>query len=477
MFQNHFNMRSEIPMSKEYRFPEGFWWGSATSAVQIEGAADEDGKGMNVWDYWYQKEPNRFFNGIGSQVTSDFYHRYKEDIKLMKELGHNSFRFSISWSRLIPGGTGKVNEKAVEFYNNVINELLENGIEPFATLFHFDMPIEMQNIGGFENRKVVEYFAEYAKTCFELFGDRVKRWITFNEPIVPVLGGYLYNFHYPDIVDFKRAVQFGYGTVLASARAIEEFKKLKINDAKIGIVLNLSPVYPRSNHPADLKAAELADLFHNRSFLDPSVKGEYPKELVEVLKAYNHLPEYKEEDLELIKDNTVQYLGVNYYQPLRVKAKENMPNPYGVFTPNWFYDEYIMPGRRMNPYRGWEIYEKGIYDLLKRIKDEYGNIECFISENGMGVEGEERFIKDGIIQDDYRIEFIKEHLKWVHKAIEEGCNVKGYHVWTFMDNWSWLNAYKNRYGLVAIDLKTQKRTIKKSGYWFKEVAENNGFVD
>ncbi|TCO66361.1 glycoside hydrolase family 1 protein [Caldanaerobacter subterraneus] len=464
-------------MSKEYRFPEGFWWGSATSAVQIEGAADEDGKGMNVWDYWYQKEPNRFFNGIGSQVTSDFYHRYKEDIKLMKELGHNSFRFSISWSRLIPGGTGKVNEKAVEFYNNVINELLENGIEPFATLFHFDMPIEMQNIGGFENRKVVEYFAEYAKTCFELFGDRVKRWITFNEPIVPVLGGYLYNFHYPDIVDFKRAVQFGYGTVLASARAIEEFKKLKINDAKIGIVLNLSPVYPRSNHPADLKAAELADLFHNRSFLDPSVKGEYPKELVEVLKAYNHLPEYKEEDLELIKDNTVQYLGVNYYQPLRVKAKENMPNPYGVFTPNWFYDEYIMPGRRMNPYRGWEIYEKGIYDLLKRIKDEYGNIECFISENGMGVEGEERFIKDGIIQDDYRIEFIKEHLKWVHKAIEEGCNVKGYHVWTFMDNWSWLNAYKNRYGLVAVDLKTQKRTIKKSGYWFKEVAENNGFVD
>jgi len=470
-------MRSEIPMSKEYRFPEGFWWGSATSAVQIEGAADEDGKGMNVWDYWYQKEPNRFFNGIGPQVTSDFYHRYKEDIKLMKELGHNSFRFSISWSRLIPGGTGKVNEKAVKFYNNVINELLENGIEPFATLFHFDMPIEMQNIGGFENRKVVEYFAEYAKTCFELFGDRVKRWITFNEPIVPVLGGYLYNFHYPDIVDFKRAVQFGYGTVLASARAIEEFKKLKINDAKIGIVLNLSPVYPRSNHPADLKAAELADLFHNRSFLDPSVKGEYPKELVEVLKAYNHLPEYKEEDLELIKDNTVQYLGVNYYQPLRVKAKENMPNPYGVFTPNWFYDEYIMPGRRMNPYRGWEIYEKGIYDLLKRIKDEYGNIECFISENGMGVEGEERFIKDGIIQDDYRIEFIKEHLKWVHKAIEEGCNVKGYHVWTFMDNWSWLNAYKNRYGLVAVDLKTQKRTIKKSGYWFKEVAENNGFVD
>jgi len=464
-------------MAKEYKFPEGFWWGSATSAVQIEGAANEDGKGMNVWDYWYKNEPNRFFDRVGPQVTSDFYHRYKDDIKLMKELGHNSFRFSISWSRLIPGGVGEVNKKAVEFYNSVIDELIKNDIEPFVTLFHFDMPIEMQNMGGFENRKVVEYFAEYAKTCFELFGDRVKRWITFNEPIVPVLGGYLYNFHYPDIVDFKRAVQFAYGTVLASARAIEEFKKLQIERAKIGIVLNLSPVYPRSSHPADLKAAEIADLFHNRSFLDPSVKGEYPKELIELLKSYNHLPEYLDNDLELIKNNTVEYLGVNYYQPIRVKAKENMPNPYGVFTPNWFYDEYIMPGRRMNPYRGWEIYERGIYDIMINLRDNYGNIGSFISENGMGVEGEERFIKDGIIQDDYRIEFIKEHLKWLHKAIEEGCNVKGYHLWTFMDNWSFLNAYKNRYGLVSVDLKTQKRTIKKSGYWYKELSENNGFVD
>ncbi|EMT39485.1 Beta-glucosidase/6-phospho-beta- glucosidase/beta- galactosidase [Thermoanaerobacter thermohydrosulfuricus WC1] len=464
-------------MAKEYKFPEGFWWGSATSAVQIEGAANEDGKGMNVWDYWYKKEPNRFFDGVGPQVTSDFYHRYKDDIKLMKELGHNSFRFSISWSRLIPGGVGEVNKKAVEFYNNVIDELIKNDIEPFVTLFHFDMPIEMQNIGGFENKKVVEYFAEYAKTCFELFGDRVKRWITFNEPIVPVLNGYLYNLHYPDIVDFKRAVQFAYGTALASARAIEEFKKLQIKGAKIGIVLNLKPVYSRSNHPADLKAAEIADLFHNRSFLDPSIRGEYPKELVELLKSYNHLPEYSDSELELIKNNTVEYIGVNYYRPFRVKAKENMPNPYGVFTPDWFYDEYIMPGRRMNPYRGWEIYEKGIYDILINLRDNYGNIECFISENGIGVEGEERFIKDGIIQDDYRIEFIKEHLKWLHKAIEEGCNVKGYHLWTFMDNWSFLNAYKNRYGLVSVDLETQKRTVKKSGYWFKQVAQNNGFVD
>ncbi|AFK86280.1 MULTISPECIES: glycoside hydrolase family 1 protein [Thermoanaerobacterium] len=464
-------------MAKEYKFPEGFWWGSATSATQIEGAASEDGKGMNVWDYWYKQVPNRFFNGVGPEVTSDFYHRYKEDIKLMKEIGHNSFRFSISWSRLIPGGVGEVNKKAVDFYNNVINELLENGIMPIATLFHFDMPIEMQHIGGFESRQVLENYKNYAKTCFELFGDRVKRWITFNEPIVPAEGGYLYNFHYPDIVDFKKAIQVCFNTVLASAMAINEFKKSNIKDGKIGIVLNLTPSYPRSNHPADLKAAEIADLLFNRSFLDPCVKGEYPEKLVELLKSYNHLPVYTEDDLELIKNNTVDYLGVNYYQPRRVKAKENMPNPYGVFTPDWFFDEYVMPGRRMNPYRGWEIYEKGIYDILINVRDNYGNIESYISENGMGVEGEERFIKDGVIQDDYRIDFIKGHLIWLHKAIEEGCNVKGYHLWSFMDNWSFINAYKNRYGLVSVDISTQKRTIKKSGYWYKELAKNNGFSE
>lgn len=464
-------------MGKEYKFPEGFWWGSATSATQIEGAANEDGKGINIWDYWYKKESNRFFDKVGPEVTSDFYHRYKDDIRLMKELGHNSFRFSISWSRLIPGGTGKVNKKAVKFYNDVINELIENGIEPFVSLFHFDMPIEMQNMGGFESRKVIEYFSEYAKICFELFGDRVKRWITFNEPIVPVLGGYLYDFQYPNIVDFKKAIQVAFNTVLANVKAIEKFKKLKAEGAKIGIVLNLSPVYPRSNHPADLKAAEIADLFYNRSFLDPCVKGQYSQKLIELLKSYNHLPEYLDSDLELIKNNTIDYLGVNYYYPMRVKAKESMPNPHGVFTPDWFFDEYIMPGRKMNPYRGWEIYEKGIYDLMIDVKENYGNIESYISENGMGVEAEERFIKDGIIQDDYRIEFIKGHLKWLHKAIEEGCNVKGYHLWSFMDNWSFLNAYKNRYGLVSVDLKTQKRTIKKSGYWYRELARNNGFSD
>ncbi|PKG23533.1 glycoside hydrolase family 1 protein [Niallia nealsonii] len=459
-----------------YKFPKGFWWGSAASATQTEGAANIDGKGENIWDYWYELQPERFFDGVGPKNTSQFYYKYKEDIKLMKEIGHNSFRMSISWSRLLPNGSGEINEKAVQFYNNVIDEFIKNGVEPFVGLFHFDMPMELQKIGGWENRKVVYAYEAYAKVCFELFGDRVQKWFTHNEPIVPVEGGYLYDFHYPNEVDFKKAVQVGYHTILASAKAIKAYKEQK-QKGKIGIVLNLTPSYPRSQNPADVKASVLADAFFNRSFLDPSVKGEFPKELVEILQEEGYMPTIEDGDLTIIKNNTVDILGVNYYQPRRVKAKEHLPNPESPFMPDRYFDNYIMPGRKMNPHRGWEIYEKGIYDILVNLKENYGNIECFISENGMGVEGEEKFRDvNGIIQDDYRIEFIQDHLKWVHQAIQEGSNVKGYHLWTFMDNWSWTNAYKNRYGFVSVNLNQDgERTIKKSGHWFKTVAESNGF--
>ncbi|WP_027415274.1 glycoside hydrolase family 1 protein [Aneurinibacillus terranovensis] len=464
-------------MTVQYKFPDGFWWGSAVSATQIEGASREGGKGLNIWDYWYEKEPDRFFNGVGPDTTSDFYHRYKEDIQLMKEIGHNTFRFSISWSRLIPDGIGEINKQAIQFYNDVIDEMLANHIKPFVNLYHFDMPLEMQKLGGWESREVVEAYARYAKTCFTLFGDRVKKWFTHNEPIVPVEGGYLYDFHYPNIVDFKKAVQVAYHTIIAHAKAIKEFRSVQIPNGKIGIILNLTPSYPRSSHPADIKAAEIADLFFNRSFLDPAVKGKYPEELIALLKEYDQMPEVEEGDRELLQSNTVDILGVNYYQPRRVKAKSHLPNPESPFMPEWFFDNYEMPGRKMNPYRGWEIYEKGIYDIMVNIKENYDNIESFISENGMGVEGEERFIQDDMINDDYRIQFVKEHLKWLHKAIEEGANVKGYHMWTFMDNWSWSNAYKNRYGFISIDLQTQKRTPKKSAYWIKETSQNNGFTE
>lgn len=460
----------------QYIFPKDFWWGSASSAAQTEGAAGEDGKGPDVWDIWYSREPDRFHNGIGPGVTTDFYHRYRDDIKLMKELGHNSFRTSISWSRLIPGGIGEINPKAVSFYNSLIDELIASGIEPFIALFHFDMPWEMQRVGGFENREVAEAYKDYAATCFRLFGDRVKHWFTFNEPIVPVEGGYLNQTHYPCRQDMKAAVQAAYNTIIAQAEAVKEYKEQNQN-GKIGCILNLSPVYPRSDNHFDIKATEMADLFHNRSFLDPSVKGEYSEELIEIIKRYNLMPTTQSGDKELLRQNTVQMLGVNYYFPRRVKAKETLPNPYSPITPEWFYDNYEMPGRKMNPYRGWEIYEKGVYDIMIRLKNEYGDIERYVSENGMGVENEEKFIEDGMVKDDYRIDFLKGHLKWLYRSIQEGCNVKGYHMWTFIDNWSWLNAFKNRYGFVSLNLNSLERTPKKSAYWFKDMIMNNGFEE
>lgn len=459
------------------QFPENFWWGSAASGPQTEGRVVGDGKGDNIFDYWYAKEPAKFFNQVGPDKASEVYLKYKEDVQLMVQTGHNSFRTSIQWSRLIPNGTGEVNEKAVAFYHDYFDELIENGIEPFVNLYHFDMPMALQEKGGWLNRETVDAYAVYAKTCFELFGDKVKKWFTHNEPIVPVEAGYLYQLHYPEESNMKHAIQVGYHEALASALAIKAYHELG-QSGQIGIILNLTPSYPRdSQNPADVEAAEIADAFFNRSFLDPAIKGTFPEQLVEIVKELEMVPEMQEGDLEIIKANTIDLLGINYYQPRRIKAKETPIDPKAAPMPEDYFDVYDMPGKKMNPYRGWEIYEKGVYDILINVRDNYGNLPCFISENGMGVENESRFLgEDGMIHDDYRIEFVSEHLKYVHQAIQEGANCLGYHMWTCMDNWSWTNAYKNRYGFISVDLDNdRKRTIKKSGHWFKEVSDNNGF--
>lgn len=465
-------------MSK-YTFPKGFFWGTASSGPQTEGRFEGDGKGDSIWDYWYEKEPECFFNQVGPDKTSYNYKRYKEDVQLMKATGHNSFRTSIQWSRLIPNGVGEINPEAVKFYNAYIDEQITNGIEPFINLYHFDMPMVLQEKGGWLNRETVDAYVTFAKTCFKLFGDRVKYWFTHNEPVVPVEGGYLYDFHYPNEKNLKHAVQVGFNETLASALAIKAYHETQ--DGKIGIILNLTPSYPRDEkNPEDVKAAQIADAFFNRSFLDPAIHGTFPEELLTIVKELNIVPEHRPADLDIIRENTIDILGVNYYQPRRIKAKENPAdkdpkNP----MPEDYFDNYDMPGKKMNPYRGWEIYEKGIYDIMINVRDNYGNIPCYISENGMGVEGEERYVNaKGQIEDDYRIEFVKDHLRYLHQAIQEGSNCLGYHMWTCMDNWSWTNAYKNRYGLIAVDLdKEGKRTIKKSGYFFKELADQNGFED
>lgn len=452
------------------KFNDDFYFGSSISATQSEGSF----KNPSTWHKLYEEESYKFFGNVGPDDTTDMYHRYKEDIQLLRKTGHNAYRTSISWARLI-NQDGSVNEEAYKFYRDYFSLIKAQGINLMVNLYHFDTPLHLEEkYEGFVSKKVVEEYRKYAKISFELFNDLVDIWFTFNEPIVSVECGYLKQYHYPMIVDSKKAVQVAFNIALSSSLAIKELKKIDKNK-KIGIILNLTPAYPRSNNHYDVKAAKIADLFFSKSFLDPSVKGYYDKELIEIIKKHNLLPEYTNDELEIISNNTVNILGVNYYQPLRVKARENLPNENAPFMPEYYYDYYVMPGRRINPHRGWEIYPKGLYDISINIKENYNNIEWIVMENGMGVENEERFIENNMVMDDYRIDFMKEHLTYLHKGISEGSNCKGYLVWTFIDCWSWLNAFKNRYGLVRLDFNTKERHIKKSGLWFKELEKNKGF--
>ena len=456
-------------------FPNNFWWGAATSGPQSEGRFNK--KHANVFDYHFEIEPEKFHNQVGPDVASNFYNSYKEDIHMMRSIGMNSLRTSIQWSRLIDDlETNTVNQDAVDFYNNVIDTMLAEGMTPVMNLHHFDLPVELYDkYGGWESKKVVELYVGFAEKCFELFGDRVKFWATHNEPMVVVEGEYLFQFHYPNIVNGKKAVQVAYNLNLASAKAIQAFRKLNIADAQIGTILNLTPTYAASDAPEDQEAARIAELWNNKMFLEPAVYGHFPAELEELLTKDKVLWETSDEEKEILKNNTVDFLGVNFYHPNRVKTPDVAPNSVGEWMPDRYYDAYDMPGRRVNLDRGWEIYPKALYDIAVNIKENYKNIPWYVSENGMGVSNEERFKNSaGMIEDDYRIDFVQEHLDWLHKGIEEGSNCFGYHMWTPIDCWSWLNSYKNRYGFISNNIHTQIKTIKKSGYWFKEVTERNG---
>lgn len=458
----------------KYIFPENFYWGGASSGAQTEGFGGN--KAQTIWEHDYQINPEKFFDRVSNLTASNFYYDYPEYIENMVKSGVKSFRTSIQWSRVVSDAKGTPNPEGLEFYHKVIDALVEAGIEPMICLFHFDTPLYMMEQGGFESKDTIESYVQFAELCFKEYGSKVHYWSTFNEPVVVAELGYLYQCHYPEVVDMGRAAQVAFNLQVASSRAIEKFHSMKMS-GEIGIILNLTPSYPPQNATKkDAEACQIADLIFNRSFLDPSVKGEYPKELIALAKRDGFMVEYSETELECIQNNTVDYLGVNYYTPRRAKARTTAYDS-NVVMPEKYFESYAFEGQKMNPYRGWEIYENAVYDIAINIKENYGNIKWYISENGMGVEGEERFKNaSGEIEDDYRINFLKDHLAQLHKGISAGSNCFGYHLWTPFDCWSWRNAYKNRYGLIAVDIYNGcKQTIKKSGHWFKDLSDSNGF--
>ncbi|NOQ50359.1 MAG: family 1 glycosylhydrolase [Mycoplasmataceae bacterium] len=459
-------------------FPKGFLWGSATSAEQSEANSLNDfrgGKSETTWNHWFNQEKSRFFDQQFSQ--NDFYGKYEEDIKIAKSLNFNSLRVSISWARLIPDGKN-VNEEGVNFYKKVFENMRKNNLKVLVVLHHFDLPMFAQNKGGWVNKTVADDFAFFAKKAFIIFGSDVDAWFTFNEPNVVIAGTYWKNGIYPHENNFKDGMIAMWNMIVAHHKAIAAFRTLNLQ-TKIGFIHAITPAIARSNHQADLKAARMSDLFEIESFLEPIINGEFPQELIKELKIHNLWPKDQilDEEIKLIKEYKIDLIGLNYYTPNRVKSLSYMPNWSNPIAPetHWF-NHYDLQNKRMNPYRGWEIFPKGIYDILLMIKNKYQNIECFISENGMGVADEKKFKVNGVIQDDYRIDFHKEHIYWMHKALKENVNVIGYQMWTYIDNWSWLNAYKNRYGFIELDLKTGNRIPKKSAAWMQQLAKTNTLV-
>lgn len=462
----------------KYQLPEHFMIGSSASAWQTEGWAGKKKNQCNFVDMMYKAEPQAWYQGIGPKVSTDFYHRYREDISLMKDLGINVYRTSIDWSRFIRDyETNEVDPDAVKFYTDVIDCLKENGIEPMICLEHWEEPEYLiQKYGYWDQREIMDHFVEYGKQVFDLFHEKVKYWWTINEPNVVPKCSFLVGENWPYLEDTKMAVQMNFHRVLATSKLIQYFKAQGY-EGKVGAILDCSPAYPKNNRGENVRAARISDLFNFRLYTDPLMKGSYSPDYLSLLKQHNCMFNSTSEDLTVIQNNPIMYVGLNYYQPLRVQQPRFAWNPDKPYTPLKDYEEYHPRGQKMNFSRGWEIYPKGIYDLLKIVQNEYGNIECFITENGMGVSDEDQF-KDanGVIQDDYRIQFLSDHLAWVMKAIGEGVNCQGFLNWTFTDNLSPVNAFKNRYGFVEIDLNhNRERRLKKSGYWLQQMLRSREF--
>lgn len=456
------------------RLPDDFFFGAALSGPQTEGCWKKTGKLESVWDHWSQQDIDAFYNKVGSYVGNDMGNQYRGDYKIFHDLGLTSARTSMQWTRLIDQ-TGALNREGADFYHEMLAAAKEEGVDLFMNLYHFDMPYYMLERGGWEKRETVEAFAGYARTAFREFGQEVRCWFTFNEPIVEPENSYTEGNWIPFVHDFKRAVTVQYHIALAHALAVREFRLaqkegLVRSDAKIGLINCFAPPYTKEDpSAADLEAVRMTDGLHNRWWLDLAADGTLPQDVIDTLAARDAAVPARPGDDELLSFGKVDWLGFNYYQPVRVQAPKADADEWGNPV---FARPYIWPERRMNESRGWEIYPQGIYDFGMKIKREHPDLEFFISENGMGVEGEDAFRDEsGVIQDDYRIDFVRDHLAWVAKAIEDGAKCVGYHYWAVIDNWSWNNAFKNRYGFVGVDLMHgYQRYYKKSAEWLRRVA-------
>jgi 6-phospho-beta-glucosidase len=463
------------------QFPTDFIWGSATAALQIEGATLEDGRMDSQWDVFCREHPERIWQQATPEIACDHYHRWEEDVSLMRDFGHNGYRLSIAWPRIIPSGDGAVNPLGIAFYRRLFAALLAAGIEPNVTLYHWDLPQTLAADGGWENPRTMAAFLRYARICFEAFGDQVKLWATFNEPSWSTLNGYVTALHPPLKHDYRAGVQVAWNLMLTHARTVKLFHEMG-SPGKIGIVQNMCPVYPAADTPADREAARLADALYNRWFIDPALLGDFPPEALNLYKQHGILPEMKFADLDLFQQDSVDFIGVNYYFPHYASANASETR-FGLntsgnkdedceFSIKGLFKFVKNPKGRYTDW-AWEIYPPGLYDLLARAHQDRPGLPIYVTENGIGAQ--ETLNEQHTVDDQMRIDFVREHLEVMHRAIGEGMNVCGYYMWATLDNFSWINGFKKRYGLFFVDRDTLDRHPKKSAYWYRDVARNHGF--
>jgi len=450
----------------ERTFPDDFLWGVATSAHQIEGAFHEGGRGESIWDR-FAATPGRISDGSDAAVACDHYHRWREDVRLMRWLGLGAYRFSIAWPRVLPAGRGDVNAAGLDFYDRLVDGLLEAGVRPFVTLYHWDLPQALQERGGWAARETAEAFADYAEVVARRLGDRVAHWTTHNEPWCIATLGHEHGEHAPGHTDPSEALRVAHHVLLSHGWAAERVRR-SAPEAELGIVLNLAPGWPASDDPADLDAARQHDGAFNRWYLDPLFRGRYPEDAVADRIRRGHLesaePSWlREGDLDDIAAR-LDFLGVNYYGRVVVRAgADGCPVPVRVVPEEELTD------------MGWEVFPHGLHDLLVRLDREYAPPALWVTEDGAAYA--DRPDAEGRVADVRRIDFLRGHVAAAARAVADGVPLRGYFVWSLLDNFEWAHGYTKRFGLYWVDFATQRRLPKDSAFWYREVVRTNAVED
>jgi len=446
-------------VSETHDFPREFLWGASTSAYQIEGSPLADGAGPSIWQR-FAHTPGRTTNGDTGDVACDHYRRWRDDVALMRRLGLQAYRFSISWSRVFPRGTGAINERGLDFYDNLVDELLANGIRPNATLFHWDLPAALDDRGGWLNRDAADWFGDYAAAVFARLGDRVPLWSTLNEPWVVTDGGYLHGALAPGHRNLFEAPIASHNLLRAHGRGVQAFRA-EARVGEIGIVVNLEPKDPATDSAADIAAAQRGDAYMNRQYLDPIFEGQYPDEMREIFGPA--WPDFPAEDFSLIGQK-IDFVGINYYTRGVVRHD---PEARPVCL------AYVRQPEHAYTETGWEMHPPSLERTLLWVTERYGRIPLYITENGAAIYDPPHAI-DGAVHDPMRVWYLREHLKAARNAIAKGAELRGYFVWSLFDNYEWSLGYTKRFGIVHVNYETQERTPKTSATYYCRVIGTNG---